>query len=166
MYETLPATCARSSWGIATADGHGSGLRHAGRAGQGRASYGPRRVSYAFCGHGCRERFTKTQRHICISPPPSTPTGEGVYTCPVIQKVEHAGHGACPTCRYGIRTQSGQGAENHHTLYLSDASGGHSRTAGICPKCGMALEPTIVTAAERGRIQPQDMTRRFWVAPC
>ena len=33
MYETFPPTCARSAWDIDIyADGHGSGLRHAGRA--------------------------------------------------------------------------------------------------------------------------------------
>ena len=35
---------------------------------------------------------------------------------------------------------------------------------GICPKCGMALEPITVTAEEEADPELQDMTRRFWVS--
>ncbi|HMQ16946.1 MAG TPA: heavy metal-binding domain-containing protein, partial [Phycisphaerae bacterium] len=35
---------------------------------------------------------------------------------------------------------------------------------GICPICGMALEPRTVTAADAPNPELIDMTRRFWVA--
>src|SRR5947207_7976483 len=35
---------------------------------------------------------------------------------------------------------------------------------GMCPKCGMALEPEIVTAEEAANPELEDMTRRFWIA--
>jgi Cu+-exporting ATPase len=35
---------------------------------------------------------------------------------------------------------------------------------GSCPKCGMALEPSVVTGAEAPNPEEADMTRRFWVA--
>ena len=35
---------------------------------------------------------------------------------------------------------------------------------GACPKCGMALEPEIITAGEEDNPELRDMQRRFWVA--
>jgi P-type Cu+ transporter len=35
---------------------------------------------------------------------------------------------------------------------------------GACPKCGMALEPEMVTAEEEPNPELSDMTRRFWIA--
>jgi P-type Cu+ transporter len=35
---------------------------------------------------------------------------------------------------------------------------------GTCPKCGMALEPVEVTAAEAPNPELEDMSRRFWVS--
>lgn len=34
---------------------------------------------------------------------------------------------------------------------------------GICPKCGMALEPKTITAGEEDDSELRDMTRRFWI---
>ncbi|MBL8023792.1 MAG: heavy metal translocating P-type ATPase [Elusimicrobia bacterium] len=33
---------------------------------------------------------------------------------------------------------------------------------GICPKCGMALEPKTISVAEKPNRELEDMTRRFW----
>src|SRR5262245_48540989 len=35
---------------------------------------------------------------------------------------------------------------------------------GACPKCGMALEPRIVSLEDRPNPELIDMTRRFWIA--
>ncbi|HLH31778.1 MAG TPA: HAD-IC family P-type ATPase, partial [Terriglobia bacterium] len=35
---------------------------------------------------------------------------------------------------------------------------------GPCPKCGMALEPELVTAEDTSNPELDDMTRRFWIA--
>src|SRR5262245_16423362 len=35
---------------------------------------------------------------------------------------------------------------------------------GACPKCGMALEPEMVTLEEEANPELTDMTRRFWIA--
>jgi heavy metal translocating P-type ATPase len=35
---------------------------------------------------------------------------------------------------------------------------------GVCPKCGMALEPEVVTLEEEKNPELTDMTRRFWIA--
>lgn len=35
---------------------------------------------------------------------------------------------------------------------------------GACPKCGMALEPDVVTLEEEQNPELRDMTRRFWIA--
>src|SRR5574342_211007 len=35
---------------------------------------------------------------------------------------------------------------------------------GSCPKCGMALEPEMVSLEEAPNVELIDMTRRFWIA--
>jgi len=35
---------------------------------------------------------------------------------------------------------------------------------GVCPKCGMALEPVVASADDRPNPELVDMTRRFWVS--
>src|SRR6266550_3298160 len=35
---------------------------------------------------------------------------------------------------------------------------------GSCPKCGMALEPMMITAEEPENEELRDMTRRFWAS--
>jgi len=35
---------------------------------------------------------------------------------------------------------------------------------GTCPKCGMALEPDVVSLDELPNPELADMTRRFWIA--
>jgi Cu+-exporting ATPase len=35
---------------------------------------------------------------------------------------------------------------------------------GVCPICGMALEPRTVTGAEEDNLELRDMTRRFWIS--
>lgn len=37
------------------------------------------------------------------------------------------------------------------------------RGPGACPKCGMALEPEMVTAEQKANPELADMTRRFWI---
>src|SRR5438132_4312134 len=40
----------------------------------------------------------------------------------------------------------------------------HQLGAGSCPKCGMALEPEVASAEDKGNPELKDMTRRFWMA--
>ncbi len=35
---------------------------------------------------------------------------------------------------------------------------------GTCPKCGMALEPTVDTGVEESNPELDDMSRRFWIS--
>src|SRR5207253_47428 len=35
---------------------------------------------------------------------------------------------------------------------------------GACPKCGMALEPEMISLEEEKNTELEDMTRRFWFA--
>src|SRR5438477_12681999 len=37
------------------------------------------------------------------------------------------------------------------------------RGPGACPKCGMALEPAMVSLEEAPNVELIDMTRRFWI---
>ena len=36
--------------------------------------------------------------------------------------------------------------------------------AGICPDCGMALEPTVIDLSPVENVELDDMTRRFWIS--
>ena len=122
-------------------------------------------VSYAFCGRGCLERFTQNpETYLHKASLPSTPTGEGVYTCPMHPEVEHEGPGACPTCGMALEPKVVRTPKTTtrytcpmHPEVIQDGP-------GTCPKCGMALEPMIVTVAEEADPELQDMTRRFWVS--
>src|SRR5579884_1347339 len=40
----------------------------------------------------------------------------------------------------------------------------HQMGPGSCPKCGMALEPEVITGEEEQNPELIDMTRRFWIA--
>ena len=35
---------------------------------------------------------------------------------------------------------------------------------GSCPKCGMALEPVMISAGDDENPELKDMSRRFWVS--
>ncbi|MEX2093176.1 MAG: heavy metal translocating P-type ATPase [Pirellulales bacterium] len=93
-----------------------------------------------FCSRHCREKF--------LGPPPSEPmvvTLGGGPSARQSAAVPDAATDAIYTCPMHPEIEQ--------------------RGPGTCPKCGMALEPKVVSAdaAEDGG-ELRDMTRRFWVA--
>ena len=93
----------------------------------------------------------------------------------------HADHGgrAFHFCSEGCRAKFSADPER----YLNNATGGPGAPAdagviytcpmhpqvrqvgpGVCPICGMALEPETVTAEAAPNAELADMTRRFWIA--
>ena len=84
--------------------------------------------TYFFCGTKCRERFVaEPARYLApVQPPPSTQSGEALWTCPMHPEI--------------VRKEP-----------------------GLCPICGMALEP-MTPAAEGENPELRDMTRRFWIS--
>src|SRR3954467_8509157 len=51
------------------------------------------------------------------------------------------------------------------TIYMCPMHPGVEQdNPGTCPKCGMALEQTLLTAAPEDDSELHEMTRRFWIA--
>ena len=74
-----------------------------------------------------------------------------------------------PRCREKFLTQApsrpepAAGAEAIYTCPMHPEI--EQRGPGTCPKCGMALEPKVVSAdVPEDDSELRDMTRRFWVA--
>ncbi|HEX6087322.1 MAG TPA: heavy metal translocating P-type ATPase [Thermoanaerobaculia bacterium] len=93
-----------------------------------------------FCSRGCKTRFdadpAKYSGGQAILPVP--PGGNaGQAGSPVL----HADQWTCPM----------------HPEVVSDKP-------GSCPKCGMALEPVMITAGDDENPELKDMSRRFWVS--
>src|SRR5579875_1870580 len=99
--------------------------------------------NYFFCSQHCAARFKADPARFLSAPPTTGHTGhEGSVHAHVVSvsKGPGAGKYTCPM----------------HPEVATDPP-------GACPKCGMALEPRAVEAAEDTR-ELDDMTRRFIVA--
>src|SRR5688572_14143591 len=90
--------------------------------------------TYYFCNDSCLERFKANPD-------------------------EFVGHGA-DTERAAIHASADPDAEYTCPMHPEV----RQRGLGSCPKCGMALEPEMVTAEEEANPELVDMTRRFWIA--
>lgn len=101
--------------------------------------------TYYFCCDGCRAMFLADPEKY-IAAPAVAPEYRG-------PRAEHAIHVAeRPATRLGATYTCPM-----HPEIVRDAP-------GICPKCGMALEPTVATLDERENPELVDMQRRFWVS--
>jgi Cu+-exporting ATPase len=95
--------------------------------------------TWFFCCEGCRAKFLQ-EPELKQPPPPQGPSCCGGHASPLA-----APPGAQFTCPM-------------HPDVLADH-------AGLCPKCGMALEPAQISASmEEPSAEDKDMTRRFWTA--
>ena len=100
--------------------------------------------TYYFCCEGCREQFLKKA-------PGESPTK--------------------PSCCGGSLHHSHSSHVSHQTArpipkaayYCPMCPGVEQDTPGICPKCGMALEPTGISS-QTDDTELREMTRRFWIA--
>jgi Cu+-exporting ATPase len=148
------------------------------------------RKTYYFCSPGCREKFVADpDRYLgkTTRPAPTDPVcGMEVDPASAAGTVEHAGRtwlfcsAGCQEAfsahpeRYG---PSGPHPAARRAMGAREAgkAGGEEPTEwtcpmhpeivrpepGPCPICGMALEPSVVTAAEEPNPELEDMTRRF-----
>src|SRR5215469_12659647 len=92
-------------------------------------------TSYYFCSHGCIEKFKENPHQFVGGSPKSEVQPSAALSA------ASAAHYTCPM----------------HPEIVRDAP-------GVCPICGMALEP-IALPAESADANPElrDMTRRFWI---
>jgi Cu+-exporting ATPase len=94
--------------------------------------------TYYFCSTHCVQKFrADAEKYLAPRPPAGL-----VQLGSLAPAVEHAPAAAEYTCPM-------------HPEVVSDRP-------GACPKCGMALEPRMVTADEGPNPEFVDMTRRFW----
>src|SRR5260370_11577423 len=90
--------------------------------------------TYYFCNPHCLQKFqADPKRYVSSSPTAPQPPAA---TPPADSKVEYV----CPM----------------HPEVVSDRP-------GSCPKCGMALEPRLVTLEEGPNPELVDLSRRFWI---
>jgi Cu+-exporting ATPase len=139
--------------------------------------------TYFFCCEGCRERFLADPKRFVGQDPQSTAQtardpvcGMTVDPATAKHKAEHDG-----TTYYFC---SGRCREKFladpmtylapHSARVEEAAPGAMYTCpmhpqirqvgpGLCPICGMALEPEVMTSEAGPNAELVDMTRRFWI---
>jgi P-type Cu+ transporter len=95
---------------------------------------------YFFCSDGCRKKFIANPEKYADAPPPASHP-------PVLSAEPAAPHAAS-----GVRYTCPMHPE---VVQIGP---------GVCPKCGMALEPMDVATAPEADPELDAMTRRFWVS--
>jgi len=107
---------------------------------------------YYFCNPSCLARFkAEPDRFLTLS----------------LRPVGTAGMGLVRLGGPRLAAQPSQGAPSTAATprYLCPMCAGvTSDRPGACPKCGMALEPEVVSQEETPNPELADMTRRFWIA--
>jgi Cu+-exporting ATPase len=115
-------------------------------------------TEFLFCCHGCLEKF-KAAPSKFLEKTEATPT---LFSIGNLQPTEMRPSGAATTFDH---THGDAGTPAADAVYTCPMHPEIRRQGpGACPKCGMALEPEIVTAEETANPELEDMTRRFWIA--
>jgi Cu+-exporting ATPase len=115
--------------------------------------------TYYFCSRHCVHKFqADPQRYLVPASPALIQLGGLGSSAPA--------HGtnaqSCPSCEPETETQSVSAGAKVDYICPMDPEVVSDRP-GPCPKCGMALEPRMVTLDEGPNPELVDMTRRFWV---
>ncbi len=103
------------------------------------------RKTWYFCSTHCLDRFRATPEHYTTKPAPS-----------------HVEHGA-PCCSTATPPPAPAAGEQVEYVCPMDPEV-VSDHPGSCPKCGMALEPRVVTAEDAPNPELVMMSRRMWAA--
>jgi len=102
--------------------------------------------TYYFCSSGCQEKFEKD---------PHTYVHQQEEDCPSCASLEYADIPALKVKKIA----------SNDTIYTCPM---HleiqQKGPGVCPKCGMALEPMVAQHGEEDTSELDDMTRRFKVS--
>ncbi len=109
-------------------------------------------VTYYFCGARCRQRFGQ-------DPASFLATGPSGMSEPVILMPSGgltASRGGTPAPAPVANAQASYTCPMHPEIVQLGA--------GVCPKCGMALEPREVSLEDEANPELADMTRRAWIA--
>jgi Cu+-exporting ATPase len=96
--------------------------------------------TYFFCCRGCMEKFKADPAKFLQKPEPAST----LFQIGSLQPIEPQTDSAIYTCPMHPEVRQ--------------------KGPGACPKCGMALEPEMVTAEETSNPELDDMKRRFWIA--
>ncbi|PMP70714.1 MAG: copper-translocating P-type ATPase [Thermodesulfovibrio aggregans] len=117
-------------------------------------------ITYYFCSKHCKEKFDKNPE-IYLTEEPSTSLTKEITLKSSIHREDHK---HCPKCGHASKpiTPAGSQAKVEwtcpmHPEIIRDAP-------GICPICGMALEPKTVSVDEKENPELIDMRRRFWIS--
>ncbi len=109
-------------------------------------------VTYYFCGARCRERFGQDPASFLAAGPSGM--SEPVILMPSGGLT--ASRGGTPAPAPVANAQASYTCPMHPEIVQLGA--------GVCPKCGMALEPREVSLEDEANPELADMTRRAWIA--
>src|ERR1700722_5113200 len=122
---------------------------------------------YYFCCPGCAQKFQAAPgKYLAPRPAPSGPSlmviapagsPKPAAMLPPPAAVLHSHHGKASAV-----TVSAPGTSVEYTCPMDPEI--IQIGPGVCPKCGMALEPRTMTAEEGPNEELISMTRRFWVS--
>src|SRR5690348_9135377 len=73
----------------------------------------------------------------------------------------HAEHESCPHGEIGLQKNRIVASEGKYTCPMHPEV--MSDTPGVCPICGMALEPVAPNPGAEDHSELDDLTRRFWI---
>ncbi|HYL65381.1 MAG TPA: heavy metal translocating P-type ATPase [Candidatus Methylomirabilis sp.] len=125
--------------------------------------------TYYFCAKGCAARFEKEPEKFLHAREAGTPTSSIVGIAPASTAAHK--HGVAPAAH----TAHAERAKTVAAVGQEEALKGVRYTCpmdpevvqigpGVCPKCGMALEPMDVLAEVEADPEYESMRRRFWVS--
>ncbi len=120
----------------------------------GKVSHGEK--TYYFCSKRCAERFEKEPEKYLMAPGTAG-----------MESALHPGHekSAAPSLQVAVATSAATSAETTGTRYTCPMNPEIVQIGpGICPMCGMALEPMDVPAEVEADPEYDSMRRRFWVS--
>src|SRR4051812_11195518 len=103
-------------------------------------------TKYYFCGAGCKRKFDADPQHYLNKPRASASSA-------------HAGH-----AHHHAAATTPVLADDTNVIYTCPMHPEVRQVGpGICPLCGMALEP-LMASATADNSELHDMTQRFWIS--
>ena len=121
--------------------------------------------AYFFCSKGCLAKFKSNpdgylkKAAVATSTPPAASGHHAAM--PAAAARSSAGHAAAAGAKAAAASTAAVAPGATYTCPMHPEI--RQVGAGTCPKCGMALEPELVSLDDGPNLELLDMTRRFWI---
>jgi len=119
-------------------------------------SFEYRGTTYSFCSPGCREKFAADPEGWLARGPKGMSHGEGQAAPLVLTRTRQTASPAPVSTSPPAKTGATYTCPMHPEIV--------QQGPGVCPICGMALEPVEITAHVEDDPELTDMTRRLWIS--